>query len=482
MHWATSYEAIPNVQYFRLAEVASHDASSDRQWITRGTSVYDITDFISAHPGGPIILHAAGGSIDPYWKLFTIHASSHVQEILAQYKIGEIASCDLVNGEVPCASIRNPYADDPPRDSRLKTLTENPRNAESPDEALSEDVTPNELFYVRNHFWVPPVKEEEYTFTVELPCGTERTYSLSDLKSFEPHTITATLQCAGNRRSHMSAAVKPTNGLPWNVGGISTATWTGARLADVLADAGLDMRSEEHKSARHADFTALEAYGASIPLSTAMDPRSDVLLAYAMNGTDLPRDHGYPVRVVAPGIVAARSVKWVQKVSIGEEESASQWQRRDYKCFGPNEKRLDWDKAKSIQEMPVMSAITGYRIKKKGGGWLGRQDGQKMLDVWGYAYSGGGREIVRVDVSLDGGKSWDQAELLRGEREDGSKTWAWTRWRYHMADPGDGKVEIAVKATDEAYNTQPERFDGIWNARGNLATAWHRVVVGEDET
>lgn len=264
---------------------------------------------------------------------------------------------------------------------------------------------------------------------------------------------------------------KVTNGLQWTAGAISTAEWEGVKLKDVLADAGLKPDSLP-EDAKHAQFTGLEAYGASIPMSKAVDPHGDVLLAFRMNGEELPRDHGYPLRVIVPGNVAARSVKWLRKIVISDEESLSQWQRRDYKCFGPNVSVPDWSKAKSIQEMPITSAITGISnpsLPKDS------KDG-KPISVEGYAYSGGGREIVRVDISTDGGKSWDQAELV-DDQMNGAKVWCWKRWRYSGLKRDSGKTTVLVKATDEAYNTQPESYDAIYNPRGNLATAWHRVEI-----
>jgi sulfite oxidase len=114
-------------------------------------------------------------------------------------------------------------------------------------------------------------------------------------------------------------------------------------------------------------------YGASIPASRAFDPNSDVILAYEMNGEPLSRDHGFPVRVLVPGVVAARSVKWVQRIVFADEESQSFWQQKDYKGFGPSQEAdgADFSKAVSIQEMPVTSAFTlptsGSVVKAKDG-------------------------------------------------------------------------------------------------------------------
>lgn len=467
---------------FRLTEVRKHGQDAERVWVTKGNSVYDITDWVPGHPGGEVILRAAGGSIDQYWDIFSIHQKPYVYEILEEYRIGIIDPQDLVDGKVPAESIEDPFKNDPARDPRLKVHTDRPCNAETPASELSTFITPNEIFYVRNHLWVPETSEDTYTLTIDPGTGDdEKTYTLDDLRTkFPSRTITATLQCSGNRRAHMSEHAQPTNGLQWNVGAIGTASWTGPRLLDVLADAGL-VPTDLPEDAHHVQFNGEEAYGASIPIAKALDPRGDVLLAYEMNGKPLPPDHGFPVRVLVPGHVAARSVKWVKKIVVSDEESTSQWQRRDYKCFGPNEgANPDWERARAIQELPVQSAITSIRdLKSKPSKDNERSAGK--IAVEGYAFSGGGREIVRVDISVDAGRTWDQAELAdESEQDKGAQHWSWKRWHY-IVDKDKVGPEVLVKAIDEAYNTQPDTHGATYNHRGNLASAWHRVRWGGGE-
>ena len=557
---------------FRLAEVKQHGGQHERPWVILGTRVYDITEWIPAHPGGEVILRAAGSSIDQFWDIFSIHKTKDTYDILESYYIGNIDPKDLNSeGKVPSDSIEDPFADDPVRDRRLITLTPRPCNAETPIEGLSSYITPSNLFYVRQHLWVPPAGQHsdvDHTLTIELPDGEEATYTVADLKSlFKPVTISATLQCSGNRRAHSSTSCsRNAQGLAWKTGAISNATWTGVRLRDVLIHAGFPVdtyddpsansdHDESIRTAKHVQFSGLEAYGSSIPLGTATDRHADVLLAYEMNGKPLPPDHGAPLRALVPGIVAARSVKWLSKIVISDEESTSQWQRRDYKCFGPNLKKIDkgkeaiWDEAPAIQEMPVQSAITGVsRCADARSGEIpfptrSQSEEEKpdvrsghVVEVTGYAYSGAGRRIVRVDISADNGQTWQQAELLAPKYEigddetadnktarlpqpapSGSKAWAWTRWRYlyhlpqsspaatsttserkpdlspHPSHPptpsqdtdatkenSDSGTIFVVKAVDEGYNTQPESYEAIWNFRGNLTNAWHRVKCPED--
>ncbi|KAK4197414.1 putative sulfite oxidase [Triangularia verruculosa] len=556
----------PTIPRFRLSDVRKHGPDSSEPWVIFEDKVYNITDWVEAHPGGDVILRAAGGCIEPYWNIFTIHKAPHVREILDQYIIGFVDVADLgPDGRPVAEAIEDPFENDPVRDPRLITHTIKPRNAEPPNEELDRTFyTPNELFYIRHHMWVPVVEEakaDDFALTVELPDGEVKRYTIGELKAkFPTHKVTAVLQCSGNRRNDMTRHAGKTNGLQWGVGAISNAEWEGVRLSDLLADAGLDTTpAQPDTSSLHAQFTGAEAYSASIPLPKALSPTGDVLLAFKMNGETLPRDHGFPLRAIVPGNVAARSVKWLNKIVISDEEATSQWQRRDYKSFGPNEgPNPDWDKAPSIQEMPVTSAITGVWVGDciKKVPWMGGDKAdnpsskrrtidmaatpQKVgftskpktipcpettpdnepIALQGYAYSGGGRKITRVDVSLDGGATWDQAELVDDCSNPATpchcnRSWGWTRWRYTGTLPvlslpvstttilppvlqkvgqdcedGFGRsvsllgqlpkkqcTTLIVKATDESYNTQPESHKGIYNVRGNLATAWHRVKI-----
>ncbi|KAI9738323.1 MAG: hypothetical protein M1834_008821 [Cirrosporium novae-zelandiae] len=463
----------------RLSEVKEHGRDAERKWVIKGIRVYDITDWISGHPGGDVILRAAGGVIDQYWNIFSIHQKQEVYDILEEYYIGDVDPRDLVNGQVPVEGIDDPFKADPKRDPRLKQHTARPCNSETPSQELQSFLTPNETHFVRNHLWVPGAGESAHNLRIELHDGTEKVYTLEDLKTkFKPATVTVTLQCAGNRRKHMNEEAKPAMGLPWSVGAISTAEWTGVRLRDILADVGFPINDiPDH--VRHAQFTGTEAYGASVPIDKAVDKRGDVILAYEMNGHPIPADHGYPLRAIVPGHTATRSVKWVNKVVLAEEESSSTWQQKDYKVFGPNESahQLKWEGASAIQELPVQSAITKiseyFPVKAKD------TASPQSVMVEGYAFSGGGRDIVRVDVSADSGKTWYQAQLLPNPAH-GYKSWAWKQWRWIVPPEIEGRCFV-VKAVDEAYNTQPGEYMAIWNVRGLLTNAWHRVNYGSKE-
>lgn len=460
----------------RMSEVRKHGRGAETRWVVRKEKVYDITDWIPNHPGGEVILRAVGGVIDVYWDIFTIHKKQDVYDILEQYYIGDVDPQDLVDGHVPQDDIEDPFTDDPERNQGLKIHSAKPCNAESPVGVLDKFITPTEKFYVRNHLWAPKIDAESYRLTIELPDGEEKVYSLEDLKKFKQVDVTTTLQCSGNRRKHMTEGSRYTNGLQWGIGGLSTAKFRGVRLRDVLTDAGFSAQEAEESEMKHVQFQGAEAYGSSIPLEKAMSRHGDVLLVHEMNGQPLSQDHGFPIRSLVPGHVAARSVKWLNRIVLSEDESQSQWQQRDYKCFGPNESgaNVDWSAAPAIQETPVQSAIVSLRDLPKGDRLLqvyGLEE--EAVEVKGYAFAGGGRAIVRVDVSPDDGRTWTQAELLDDDAE-GSRRWAWKQWRLVVPRRLAGR-NFVVKAVDDSYNTQPEGFEPHYNFRGNLTSGWHRV-------
>uniref|UniRef100_A0A914LN29 sulfite oxidase n=1 Tax=Meloidogyne incognita TaxID=6306 RepID=A0A914LN29_MELIC len=466
---------------FTFDEVKQHGKDANRIWVTYKQGVYDITDFIQSHPGGDKILLAAGNSIEPYWLIYAQHRTDEVLELLEELRIGSLSKDEFKDSELGKPSPNDPFGIDPPRHPALLINSQKPFNAETPSQLLIDNFkTPNDLFFVRNHMPVPNLDERKHFLEVN-GLGIKRGINLSvnDLKNkYEPVKITSTIQCAGNRRNDMNK-FKKVQGLMWTGTAISNAEWTGCRLRDVLISAGINPNDKEIK---HVQFEGADMdmtgnkYGASIPFDKAMSP--EVLIAYEMNGEPLPRDHGYPLRIIAPGIVGARQVKWLTCIKTSEEESTSHWQRKDYKAMPSNINigdPLPFDAVPSIQEYPVQSAICvptpNTKISK---------DTENIV-VEGYAWSGGGRGIIRVEVSVDGGKNWKCAELKQSEGQDSEHMWAWTLWRLEIEIPEEAKenghFELICKATDRGYNTQPEDACGIWNVRGLLHNAWHRVDI-----
>lgn len=480
-------ELVDGLPEYSKDEIAKHKNVNARIWVYYKHGVYDITEFVEAHPGGNKILLAAGSSIEPFWALYAVHKSNQVFKMLETYRIGNLLKADR-EADANAPPVEGPYAHDPVRNPMLIIRSAQPFNGETPSELLTATfLTPNTLFYVRNHLPVPDIDAKDYTVDVEIQ-GTNKhvRLTLAELKEkFTPVTITAALQCTGNRRNELMR-IKDVKGLDWGVGAIGNATWTGVRLRDVLEYAGL--QENEVANFRHVQFEGrdcdmVQCYGASIPLSKAIDPQGDVILAFEMNGEALPRDHGYPLRVVASGFTGARSVKWLAKIVASKDESPSHWQQLDYKSFSPNVDwdNVDWKSAPAILDTPVQSAI----CEPKDGTTLPKD--QKEIDVAGFAYAGGGRAIIRVDVSADGGKTWHTADLTQDydQEQQYNRMWSWTLWKASIPVPvetkGQDSIQLICKAIDSSYNDQPDTVAPTWNLRGVLTHSWHRVTMRREE-
>jgi sulfite oxidase len=316
------------------------------------------------------------------------------------------------------------------------------------------------------------------------------TLSLEDLQAnFRPSSVTCTIQCGGNRRSGLDKLEK-TSGIGWGTGAVSNAEFTGVLLADVLKAAGLgDPEVCRQNNVKHIQFQAADGLQSSIPIESALDPFGNVLLAYAMNGETLPAEHGFPCRVVVPGHVGIRNVKWVTKIVASSEEAEGPWQRGiAYKGFAPGVKSfegVDVEAVQSMQKTPVQSVIVspseGQELKDLVKPGAENGGAVATIPVTGWAYSGGGNGIVRVDISCDHGATWHTATLTEGKDQPPHRAYAWTFWTCDLpvSCPPDEEVEVELccKATDASYNVQPERPESIWNARGLNNTSWHRVKV-----
>eukprot|EP00877_Chromochloris_zofingiensis_P011811 jgi/Chrzof1/6884/Cz02g02030.t1 len=333
----------------------------------------------------------------------------------------------------------DPYATEPPHVDTLITRTEKPYTAEPPQDKLVEAglITPVELFYVRNHLPAPILTSDTYQLRVEGPGLREGpvTLSLEDLiANFKHHTVVATVQCAGNRRNDMRR-LKEVKGGPWEAGAIGTAEWHGVLLRDLLEYAGADLHKLEHGSSpdgvQHVHFEGYDNAGpdshfaVSIPLSKAVHPTGDVLLALKMNGQPLPPQHGYPVRVIVPGYAGVRNVKWLKTIRLSAEECQSHWQQSDYKMLPPYmdfQMKADWKSVPAMQAMPVQSAMCkptdGQQVTPHAG---------SHVHVSGYAWSGGGRRVIRLEVTADHGKTWTSAKLNSLPQEY-DRCWAWILW------------------------------------------------------
>lgn len=343
-----------------------------------------------------------------------------------------------------------------------------PFNGEPPLSSLLQSfVTPVPLFFARNHGTVPEVEPQAYRLSITGMVEKPLSLSLDDLRNHFPRqAVTATLQCAGNRRSELMA-VEPIPGeVAWDAAAISTAVWSGFPLQEILQEAGVQ------PGAKHIAFTGLDevhrhgqsfGFGGSIPLSKAES--SEVLLADEINGETLTPVHGFPLRLVVPGYIGARSVKWISEISVQSTPSDNYFYTRAYQLFSPQMRAesVDWERGIKLGELPINSVICNPGP--------GAQVATNPVMVQGYAISSGGRSIERVDVSADGGENWVTARLS-GENAQ----WAWRLWEASL-ELRPGSNQIIARAWDSAANTQPEEVKSIWNFKGYMNNAWHRVSV-----
>jgi sulfite oxidase len=340
------------------------------------------------------------------------------------------------------------------KDLSFTAVTETPFNGHPPLEALAQaQITPLELFFVRNHGNVPLLNPATHHLTIEGLVEYPLSLTLSDLAALEPVEITAALQCAGNRRDELAAVAPIPGELPWTAAAISNAVWGGVRLGDVLAQAGIT------SAAAHVAFTGLDAvtregqtfgFGGSIPLAKALDP--ETLLVTHMNGEPLPPLHGAPLRVLVPGYLGARSVKWLGAITVQAEPSANYFQRKAYTVHG---EMLGENAPNSVICWPL-------------------KDSQHLagtLSVMGYALNGGD-PIQRVEVSADDGRTWHMAHFL----DESTSRWAWRLWSVTV-EVMPGEQQLIARAFDSAGRTQPRETEPLWNVKGYANNAWHRIRI-----
>ena len=392
-----------------------------------------------------------------------------------------------------------------PRDGRLVRLTgRHPFNVEPPLSVHNKHkfITPSSLHYVRNHGACPNLKWEEHTISIGgslVPKPMELT--MDEIAAMEPRELPVTLVCAGNRRKEQNM-IRQTIGFNWGPSGVSTNVWKGTLLRDLLLKAGVSRKNMANK---HVEFIGIEdlpnkvgpgpfkdepwgkqvKYGTSIPLGRAMNPAFDVLIAYEANGEVLQPDHGYPVRLIIPGYIGGRMIKWLKAINVIEHETKNHYHYHDNRILPPHitaEESLKgewWYKPEYIfNELNINSAMSQPDHNET---LSIAKNINKTYDVAGYAYTGGGRRITRVEVSTDGGIHWELAEIDRKEQPndfDMYWCWIWFNYKLKVADLV-GCKEIWCRAWDDASNCQP--VNPTWNLMGMGNNQVFRVKVHMDK-
>jgi DMSO/TMAO reductase YedYZ molybdopterin-dependent catalytic subunit len=364
-----------------------------------------------------------------------------------------------------------------PQKLPLIVLTDRPVQLETPRQLFLSAITPNSAFYVRWHLDEIPstVDLSEWRLHVEGNVEKPLALSMADLLSqYKPVSLTAVNQCSGNSRSRFQPRVP---GGQWGNGAMGNASWTGVRLSDVLKAAGVK------KDSTMVQFQGLDrgkgpegmgsnAFLKSLELSNPV--LEECLLAYAMNEEALPMLNGFPLRLVVPGYFATYWVKALSWIRVLQKPDENFWMKTGYRIpdtprgtTTPDDVKAGKVKTIPIERMPVRSFIV-------------TPDGSSKLPVKlpvtlrGIAFSGYGR-VVKVEVSADDAKTWHEARLGADLGPYSFRTWE------HRWTPGRaGQYRLAVRATDEKGNVQPD--EGVWNPGGYL---WNRIerqeiVVGTD--
>ena len=321
-----------------------------------------------------------------------------------------------------------------------------PTNLETPLDQVDSYLTPTELFYIRSHFPAPALDPGSYQLRIDGAVKTPLSLSYQQLRDMACETQVATLECAGNSRVFL---VPQAPGAQWELGAVGNAEWTGVPLAALLDRAGLEEGACEIVLEGADRGTPTEqpvpprpiSYARSLPRDKAM--QREVLVAYRMNGHDLPRDHGYPVRAVVPGHYGMASVKWLTHVQAVREPFRGYWQTSDYGY---------WD---DMDGKPVRRALGEIQLKSE----IARPRvyetiaPNRQYTVSGFAWAGE-TDVTAVAVSTDGGQTWADAEFL-----DPARLHAWRRWTFAWQTPMEpGRYTLLARARS-ADGAQPDQHD-----------------------
>src|SRR2546423_7996795 len=330
--------------------------------------------------------------------------------------------------------------------SDLIVREQEPLNLEMPFSSLDGSLTPNELFYVRCHFPVPEISANDWRLKIEGEIEAPFALNYKELCAMESRTIAATLECAGNNRLFLEPKVK---GVQWELGAVGTASWTGVPLSAVLERARPKANAievilegaDEGQVDKTPTPSGQISFCRSLPLSKA---RTDVLLAYEMNGDKLSEAHGFPLRAIVPGWYAMASVKWLRRIIMTEKPFNGFYQSLDYTF---------WDRSGVL---PTLAPLTELQTKAE----IARPENGDTIAansnyrVHGAAWTGTG-EITRVEVSFDSGETWKEAELLGDAVND-----SWRLWEYNWRSPAAGRYRLIARATDSRGGTQAAERGG----------------------
>src|SRR5882672_6551574 len=332
---------------------------------------------------------------------------------------------------------------------------------EMPVEFMTDWITPVPHFFVRNHMLEPAeIDAKEWKLAISGEVERPLSLTLTDLAKIPARSVTNTLECAGNGRSLQSPKVP---GIQWGRGAVGNARFSGPSLKSLLERAGVK------DTAKHVVFRGLDVvpgkvppFIRSIPLEKAMD--GDTLLATGMNGAALTPHHGFPARVMTPGWAGAASCKWLAEITVQNKPAEGNFMLPGYRM--PNQPVKPGEAVKpedthSVTGLTVKSLIAGpsHGAKLKPGSQV----------VQGVAWAGEA-DVTRVDISTDGGASWNPAQLGKDQAK-----YAWRLWSYAWKPAQSGNYVILSRATDSQGRVQPDA--AVWNPSGYFYDACDQVKV-----
>jgi DMSO/TMAO reductase YedYZ molybdopterin-dependent catalytic subunit len=326
-----------------------------------------------------------------------------------------------------------------------KVITSFPENSETPLDTLHGWVTPNRLFFVRNHFPEPAVDRAAWRLRVEGLVERPLDLTWAELCALPQRSVFATVECAGNGRSFLS---EPQPGVQWGAGAIGHAEWTGVPVQAVLEKAGLrpgavEVLFEGADRGSEADHPEPMQFARSLPLAKALD--RDTLLVTRMNGELLAPAHGQPVRLFVPGWYGVASVKWLRRIEALALPYRGYFQSVKYTMQARN-------RAGQIETVVVgPMAVKSELVRPQAGATLGVGTNRLFGVAWA-----GEEAVGAVEVSTDGGRSWAPADLIGT-----SAKYCWSLWEYlwEVAEPGEHQV--LVRAVSASGRRQPDGHDPL---------------------
>ena len=352
---------------------------------------------------------------------------------------------------------------------QMTILNDRPWNIESKAHLLNDKVTPNQYMFIRNNGIIPDsIDVDSWKLTVDGESAlSSKEYTLADLKNnFKRYTYQLTLECGGNGRKEFNP---PAKGNQWDVGAVHCSNWTGIRLKDLLEDVGV--ASNAVYVAYYAADLHLsrnpekEPISRGMPMSKALE--EETLIAFQLNGEDIPLAHGYPLRLIAGGWPASVSGKWLNRIRLRDvvhdgAKMTGQSYRVPNRPVAPGEAVADQDMV-IIESMPVKSLITA----PKSGAVLKKE---RFLTIQGHAWAGD-LKVKKMEYSIDFGSTWQTCKLTEPVNR-----LAWQHFEATVEFPENGYYEIWARATDSNGKSQPMVIPG-WNPKGYLNNACHRIAI-----